>query len=154
MKIAKSFALGLTCVLAAASAQAQGQPKQFVSVLTVHCKPEGAVDYEAYVKKVIGAGDKLANGAYLGVCGGAYSFADFVATLNAQGHTLEVLQVPPEAYDSFYPGAHEMREMFQYFAEKTYFGPDHEKAIAAANALVPGGYTKFADWAKTNLKPS
>jgi hypothetical protein len=60
MKIAKFFALGLTCALAAAgSAQAQGQPKQFVSVLTVHCKPEGAVDYEAFVKKVIAAGDKV-----------------------------------------------------------------------------------------------
>jgi uncharacterized protein YbjT (DUF2867 family) len=106
------------------------------------------------VAAAFGAGEKLANGAYLGVCGGAYSFADFVAALNAQGHALEVVQVPPEAYDTFYPGAHEMREMFQYFAEKTYFGPDHEKAIAAANALVPGGYTKFADWAKTNLKPS
>ena len=60
MKIAKSFALGLSCVLATAgAAQAQSQPKQFVSVLTVHCKPEGAVDYEAFVKKVIAAGDKL-----------------------------------------------------------------------------------------------
>ena len=34
MKIAKPFALGLSCVLATAgAAQAQGQPKQFVSVL-------------------------------------------------------------------------------------------------------------------------
>ncbi len=60
MKIAKSLALGLTCVLAAAgSAQAQSQPKQFVQVLTVHAKPEGAVDYEAFVKKVMAAGEKI-----------------------------------------------------------------------------------------------
>lgn len=60
MKIAKSFALGLSCVLAAAgSAQAQSQPKQFVHVLTVHAKPEGAVDYEAFIKKVMAAGEKV-----------------------------------------------------------------------------------------------
>jgi len=61
MKIAKSLALGLSCALAAAgSAQAQGQPKQFVQILTVHAKPEGALDYEAFVKKVMAAADKTA----------------------------------------------------------------------------------------------
>jgi uncharacterized protein YbjT (DUF2867 family) len=100
------------------------------------------------------AGDKLANGSYLAVCGGMYSFNDFVSTLNSQGHDLQVLQVPPEVYDGFFPGAHELREMFQYFAESTYFGPDHEQHVAAANALVPGGFTGFADWARANLKPS
>jgi hypothetical protein len=60
MKFAKSFALGLTCVLAAAgSAQAQSQPKQFVQLLTVHAKPEGALDYEAFVKKVTAAAEKI-----------------------------------------------------------------------------------------------
>lgn len=60
MKIAKSLALGLTCALTAAgSAQAQGQPKQFVQVLTVHARPEGAVDYEAFIKKVVAAAEKV-----------------------------------------------------------------------------------------------
>jgi hypothetical protein len=31
-----------------------------------------------------------------------------------------------------------MREMFQYYVEHTYFGPEHERYIAAANTLVPG----------------
>ena len=97
-------------------------------------------------------GDHLPDGSYLGVCGGVYSFNDFVGTLNAQGHKLQVLQVPPAAYDGFYPGAHEMREMFQYFAEHTYFGPEHERYIAAANALVPSGFTNFADWARAHMK--
>ena len=57
MKIAKSLALGLACVLTAAAA-AQAQPKQFVQVLTVHAKPEAALDYEAFVKKVNAAADK------------------------------------------------------------------------------------------------
>jgi hypothetical protein len=75
--------------------------------------------------------------------------------LNAQGHLLEVTRVvPPEAYDNFYPSAHEMREMYQYYEQHTYFGPEHEKRIAAAHALVPGGFTGFADWAKVHMKPT
>ncbi|HET6923180.1 MAG TPA: NmrA family NAD(P)-binding protein [Anaeromyxobacteraceae bacterium] len=104
------------------------------------------------VAAAFAAGDQLPDGSTLGVCGGVYSFDDFVGTLNAQGHDLQVLQVPPAAYDGFYPGAHEMREMFQYFAEHTYFGPGHERYVAAANALVPGGFTSFADWARAHMK--
>ena len=59
MKIVKALAWGTVCMLAAASAQAQTQPKQFVHVLTIHAKPEGALDYEAFVKKVLAAGDKI-----------------------------------------------------------------------------------------------
>ena len=106
------------------------------------------------VAAAFSAGDKLPDGSYLGVCGGVYSWNDFVGTLNAQGHELQVLQVPPEVYDGFYPGAHEMREMFQYFAEHTYFGPDREAHIAAANALVPGGFTNFTSWARVHMKAS
>lgn len=104
------------------------------------------------VAAAFAAREALPDGSYLGVCGGTYSFADFAATLNANGHDVEVLEVPPAAYDGFFPGAHEMREMFQYFVEKTYFGPDHAKAIAAARALVPGGFTSFEDWAKVHMK--
>ena len=104
------------------------------------------------VAAAFAAGDQLPDGSYLGVCGGLHSFNDFVATLNAQGHELQVLQVPPTDYDAFYPGAHEVREMLQYFAEQTYFGPKRERYIAAANALVPGGFTSFADWARAHMK--
>jgi uncharacterized protein YbjT (DUF2867 family) len=106
------------------------------------------------VAAAFSAGAQLPDGSYLAVCGGLYSWNDFVATLNALGHDLQVLQVPPEVYDGFYPGADEMREMYQYFAEHTYFGPQSETRIAAANALVPGGFTGFADWASVNMKPS
>lgn len=106
------------------------------------------------VAAAFAAGDAVPNGTYLGVCGGTYSMNDFAAVFTAQGQKAETRQVPPDVYDGFYPGAREMREMFQYFADLTYFGPDHEKAIAAANALVPGGFTSFADWAKKNLKPA
>jgi uncharacterized protein YbjT (DUF2867 family) len=107
------------------------------------------------VAAAFAAGDKLPNGSHLAVCGGIYSWNDFIATLNAQGHKLEVTRVvPPEAYDNFYPGAREMREMYQYYEQHTYFGPEGEKRAAAARTLVPDGFTGFADWAKVHMKPT
>jgi hypothetical protein len=106
------------------------------------------------VAAAFAAGDNLPNGSHLAVCGGVYSWNDFVATLNAQGHKLQVLRVAPAVYDNLYPGAREMREMYQYYEEYTYFGPEHEQRIAAARALVPGGFTGFADWAKAHMKPT
>jgi uncharacterized protein YbjT (DUF2867 family) len=106
------------------------------------------------VAAAFAAGDKLRNGSHLAVCGGLYSWNDFVAMLNAQGHDVQVQQVPPEVYDTFYPGAREMRETFQYFEQCFYFGPEREARIAAANALVPAGFTGFSEWAKLNLAPT
>ena len=94
----------------------------------------------------------MPDGSYLAPCGGIYSFNDFVDTLNKQGHKLQVVQVPPAVYDGFHPGASEIREMFQYFAESTHFGPEREQYIAATNALVPAGFTNFADWARVHMK--
>ena len=111
-----------------------------------------ATEVGRVVAAAFAAGAKLPDGSYLAPCGGIYSFNDFVDTLNKQGHKLQVVQVPPAVYDGFYPGASEMREMFQYFAESTYFGPERERYIAAANALVPGGFTNFADWARVHMK--
>jgi uncharacterized protein YbjT (DUF2867 family) len=104
------------------------------------------------VAAAFSARGRLPNGSVLAVCGGVYSWNDFVSTLRALGHNVEVVQVPAEAYDGFFPGAREIRETFQYFEEHTYFGPQHEAHIAAANALVPGGFTTFADWARTHMK--
>src|SRR5437867_7918863 len=106
------------------------------------------------VAAAFAAGDELRNGSYLAVCGGEYSWNDFVSTLNAQGHDVEVQQVPADAYDTFFPGAAEVREMFQYFEQCTYFGPESASRIAAAKALSPAGLIGFADWAKRNLAPT
>jgi hypothetical protein len=105
------------------------------------------------VAAAFGAGAELANGSYRAACGGTYSWDDFVATLNALGHDLQVVRVAPEVYDGFFPGAKEVRAMFQYFEAHTYFGPDARTAMAAANALVPSGSTAFSEWARKNMKP-
>src|SRR5467141_308755 len=103
------------------------------------------------VAAAFSARGRLPNGSVLSVCGGIYSWNDFVSTLRALGHDLEVVRVPADAYDRFFPGAPEVREMFQYFEEQTYFGPRREAHIAAAKALVPGGFTTFAHWARTHM---
>ena len=106
------------------------------------------------VAAAFGSGEQRANGSYLAVCGGKYSWDDFAATLNALGHDVRAVRVPPDVYDGFYPGAVEAREMFQYFEAHTYFGPNAQAHIEAANALVPGGFTAFPDWAQKNMKPA
>jgi uncharacterized protein YbjT (DUF2867 family) len=105
------------------------------------------------VAAAFAAGEQLANGSYLAVCGGIYSWDDFAKTFNALGHDVQVVQVPPDVYDGFFPGAVEMREMFQYFEAHTYFGPNAPAQIQATNALVPSGFTAFPDWAQKNLAP-
>jgi uncharacterized protein YbjT (DUF2867 family) len=106
------------------------------------------------VAAAFSADDTLRDGSYLAVCGGVYSWNDFVSTLNAQGHAVRVQQVPAEAYDTLFPGAPEMREMFQYFEQCFYFGPERGPRIAAANALCPTGFVGFSEWAKTALPPT
>lgn len=104
------------------------------------------------VAAAFGARGSLPNGSVLAVCGGIYSWNDFVGTLRRLGHDVEVVQVPAEAYDASFPGAREFRETFQHFERHTYFGPQAETHIAAANALVPGGFTSFANWAAVHMK--
>jgi uncharacterized protein YbjT (DUF2867 family) len=106
------------------------------------------------VAAAFAAGDTLPNGSYLAVCGGLYSWNDFVSILNAQGHDVQVQQVPPDLYDTFFPGAPEVRETYQYFEQCFYFGPEREPRIAAAKAVYPGGFIGFSDWAKLNLAPT
>lgn len=105
------------------------------------------------VAAAFSSGEQVGNGSYLAVCGGKYSWDDFAATLNALGHDVRAVRVPADAYDGFFPGAVALREMFQYFEAFSYFGPNAEAPIAAAKALVPGGFTAFPDWARKNMKP-
>ena len=106
------------------------------------------------VAAAFGAGDALPNGSYLAVCGGTYSWDDFATTLGALGHDVRVVRVAPDVFDGLFPGGAEAREMFEYFEAYTYFGPDARTAIAAASALLPGGFASFSEWARKNMKPA
>jgi len=95
--------------------------------------------------------DRVGDGAYLSHAGGLYSWNDVVRTLRDQGHDVQVQQVPAEAYDDFYPGAREMREMMEYFEAHTYMGPDAEEKLALAREVAISPPTPFAEWARENV---
>ena len=90
------------------------------------------------VTAAFSARGRLPNGSVLAVCGGTYSWNDFVSTLRALGHNLEVVSVPAEAYDRSFPGAPEVWETFQYFEEQTYFGPQREAHMLRPTHSRPG----------------
>ena len=93
-------------------------------------------------------------GQHLSQASETTSWQGLVDTLNALGHHFAVKQVSNEVYDSFpFPGAREFREMWNYFEEYTYFGPDAVKKIALARQLVPEGFTTFHEWASQNMRP-
>jgi len=98
--------------------------------------------------------ERVGQGAHLAMAADTLSWNAMAETLNALGHEVGVVQVPAEVYDGFYPGAAEMREMFQWFERYSYFGPEAAVKIAAANQLCPDGFTSFADWAKAHMPAS
>jgi hypothetical protein len=104
------------------------------------------------VAAAFGARERLRDGSVLAVCGGTYSWNDYVSTLRALGHDVTVERIAAQAYDRLYPIAPEMRQTFEYFEQCTYFGPQAEAHIAAARALVPSGFTSLSNWAAVHLK--
>lgn len=97
---------------------------------------------------------QVGSGTHLAACGPAISFNSIVEVLRANGNNVKVNQVPQDVLASFgFPGAKELAEMFQWFNDYTYMGPDADKKISATAALVPEGFTSFADWnAKAPIK--
>lgn len=93
----------------------------------------------------------VGDGKHLAVAPGLISWNDIVTELNALGHELTVQQVPAEVYDGFFPGAPELREMFQWFEGYTYFGQDAEQKLANTRAVYPEPLTRFAEWAAVHM---
>ena len=104
------------------------------------------------VARVFEQPDLVGQGQHLAAAAGMVSWTELIDTLNAQGHDLKYNRVPARAFDGFFPGAAELREMFEYFEAHTYFGPDADVKIALANKVYPDGFTPFATWAAENMK--
>ncbi|WP_175950877.1 NmrA/HSCARG family protein [Burkholderia sp. BCC0405] len=103
------------------------------------------------VRQVFDHPETAGQGQVLSLCADAYSWQGFADALNALGHNVVVNQVPGNVYDTFYPGADEVREMMSYFEEFSYFGPEADAKRARADALVEGKLTNFAEWVKVNM---
>jgi len=95
--------------------------------------------------------DAVGAGAYLSSAAGLMSLGDIADTLNAQGHSVAVMQVPGEVFATFFPGAEEMAQMMGYWQEYTYLGPDADEVIAAARRVSTTSSTDFATWAKEHM---
>ncbi|HEY5183606.1 MAG TPA: NmrA/HSCARG family protein [Actinomycetes bacterium] len=95
--------------------------------------------------------DAVGAGAYLSSAAGLMSLGDVADTLNAQGHSVAVMQVPGEVFATFFPGAEEMAQMMGYWQEYTYLGPDADEVIAAARRVSTTSSTDFATWAKEHM---
>jgi len=96
---------------------------------------------------------RVGGGQHLSLAGDLLSWNDIVQTLNAQGHNVRFQTVLGEAFDQFFPGAPELRQMMNYFEAHTYFGPDAEAKIALANEVATAPPTSFADWAREHMRP-
>ena len=108
-------------------------------------------DVGKVVARVFENPEKVGNGEHLAVAPGVISWNDIVTALNALGHDFKVVQVPAEVYDGFFPGAEELREMFQWFEGYTYFGPDADEKMALTREIHPEALTTFASWAKVHM---
>ena len=95
--------------------------------------------------------DEVGAGSYLSSAVGLMSFGDVADTLNSQGHSLSVLEVPSEAFATFFTGAEEMAQMMGYWQKYTYLGPGGDEVIAAARRVSTTPSTDFASWAKENM---
>lgn len=95
--------------------------------------------------------DLAGAGEYLSSAAGLMSFQDLADVLNAQGHSVAVVGVPPEMYATFFPGADEMAQMMGYWMQHTYLGPTGDEAIAAGRRVSTTPPTDFATWAAANM---
>ena len=95
--------------------------------------------------------DRVGKGQYLPLVGDILSYGEVVETLNKQGHKYKFVQVPREAFASFFPGADAMAEMFGWFEAHTYLGSDWSDRIALSREIAGKAPTPFATWARTNL---
>lgn len=94
---------------------------------------------------------RVGAGQHLALAGDLVSWSDIVNTLNHQGHNVRFQSVPPEVFQTFFPGAREISEMMRYFEAHTYFGPHADEKIALAREVSTASPTSFADWARRHL---
>ena len=87
--------------------------------------------------------DTVGDGQVLSFAGDLLSWSDIVATLNSQGHNLAYSQTSEDPWG--------IRDMFAYFEDQTYFGPEADKKISHAEDVSTKAFTDFATWAGTNM---
>lgn len=138
--------------------QLSAQPKEDGSVgWTLPIDPTKKVIHMADIndlgKVVAGAflnSEKVGKGSYLALATETNSFNDVLAAYKANGKEYSFTQVPSKVFSTFFEGAKELSEMFEYFEAYSYMGPNSENSIKLANEIATESFTSFDEWIKRN----
>ena len=103
-------------------------------------------DISEYGNLVAGAfeqPDIVGDGSYLSFAGDFLSWDEVIATLRSQGHDIAFQEATDDPWG--------IRDMFAFFEEHTYFGPQAEQKIELAKQVTVAPFTDFAAWARVNM---
>ncbi len=95
--------------------------------------------------------EKAGKGNYLSVAAGCYSFNDILSAYKENGKEFSFTYVPGEVFSKFpFKGADELTQMFSYFEESTYMGPNTDGQIRMAAEISTETFTSLEEWIKQN----
>ena len=98
--------------------------------------------------------EKAGNGDYLALATELNSFNDIIEAYKSNGFSYSFTQVPAEIFSNFFAGAKELAEMFGYFENHTYMGPDAAARIELANEIATEKFVPLRDWLHANSPES
>ena len=93
---------------------------------------------------------KVGNGSYLSVATELNSFNDILQAFKANGKVHSYSQVPKELFSTFFEGAKELAEMFDYFEKHTYMGPGSAAQIELAKEVATEKLVPLEQWLQNN----
>ena len=94
--------------------------------------------------------EKVGNGNYLSLATDLYSFNDVIEAFAQIGKEYSFTQVPVELYSTFFDGAKELAEMFEYFEKYTYMGPNSASRIELAKEIATDKFKSLKEWLSQN----
>jgi uncharacterized protein YbjT (DUF2867 family) len=95
--------------------------------------------------------EKVGKGSFLSLAASRYSFNDILAAFKANGKEYSFTHIPAEVFSKFpFKGADELTQMFAYFEENTYMGPNSEAQIQLAKEIATDEFTSLEAWIQRN----
>lgn len=96
--------------------------------------------------------EKVGRGSYLSLASDRYCFNDILAAFKANGKEYSFTYIPSDVFSKFpFKGADELAQMFAYFEESTYMGPNADAQIRMANEITTEAFLSLEEWIKHNM---
>ncbi len=96
--------------------------------------------------------EKVGKGSYLSLAAGRYSFNDILSAIKLNGKEYSFTYIPSEVFAKFpFKGADELAQMFSYFEESTYMGPNSDTQISMAKEISTESFSSLEEWVKHNM---